>query len=213
MPGRISALFRDYELGTLGAEPFHDALSLAIPVQSDSEGRTYLSVLPDCVRTYYAAWAVSADVLNGGFAQAAFNNPQFFDDARLGFENLGLTRQAELIAKAQALIAKAEAKFKMPISGDIGEHFEEFLESRLSKLDDELGDLDFWPIEQRTAYAVEHIVCGPGLASSRRRPVSSTLGVTITPAADIQPPSVAVTVAFATTALEQSDPHLRYRSS
>jgi hypothetical protein len=154
----IANLFQDYEQGKLDIESFHDSLALAIPLDYERKGPSQLDHLPQAVRTYYASWSICGDVLNGGFAQAAFNNLHLFEDASLGLRELGLVAEAALFERVRIMIADGAAHFRTPRGGDIGELFEEFLESNLAELDDEIGDLDLWPVEKRVAYAIRNRV-------------------------------------------------------
>lgn len=156
MTGKVSALFRDRDAGKLDDESFHDALALAIPLDCSIKNETQLAHLPARVRTFYAAWQTSADVLGGGFGQAAFNNPHLFGDATQGFLELGLPEQAALIRRAKDLVDEGHANFDTPPGGDIGEPFEELAESAFAALDEESDALDFWPVKQRVEYALKH---------------------------------------------------------
>ena len=119
MNAKISALFRDREAGRLDDESFHDALALAIPLDCSIKNETQLAHLPARVRTFYAAWQTSADLLNGGFAQAAYNNPHLFGDASLGFLELDLPEQAALIGRAKKLVDEGHANFETPKGGAV----------------------------------------------------------------------------------------------
>ena len=139
-------------------ESFHDALALAIPLDCSIKNETQLAHLPARVRTFYAAWQTSADLLNGGFAQAAYNNPHLFGDASLGFLELDLPEQAALIGRAKKLVDEGHANFETPKGGDIGDLFHEMAESAFAALDEESEALDFWPVTRRVEYALLHRV-------------------------------------------------------
>ncbi|WP_407493458.1 DUF4375 domain-containing protein [Pseudooceanicola sp. MF1-13] len=63
------------------------------------------------VADYYASRIMQFDVGNGGFAQAAYNIPDFFGPAAQGYRTLGLTEAADLIDRAAAIATQERAKF------------------------------------------------------------------------------------------------------
>jgi len=148
--------FDRYVRGELDTNSFDDELWLTLcEVVNDRDAEAF-SKLPKAVRHYFASRLVECEVGNGGFAQAAFNVPHLFAEAREGYAALGLQGSVELIATAERLIAEGHAKFGSGPSDDIGELFEEFAESALAELDDRTDAAGWWATEKRVAYAVEH---------------------------------------------------------
>ncbi|MDA9865414.1 DMP19 family protein [bacterium] len=108
---------------------------------------------PRPVANFHAARTIEFDVGNGGFAQAAYNNPDFFDFAAEGYRAFGLMDAAKLIDKAATMLPRERRFFS---ATKIGELFEQFQESKLSKLDANLDRVGWWAIEQRISYALTH---------------------------------------------------------
>ena len=101
---------------------------------------------------YYASRYMAWEVGNGGFAQAAYNIPEWFDLAALGYERLGLQRAAALIREAIAILEHEENRSKTFTATEIGELFQQFADSKLAKLDDRLDEVGWWATEQRLDY-------------------------------------------------------------
>jgi hypothetical protein len=114
--------------------------------------------LPIPVLNYYASRRMEWDVGNGGFAQAAYNMPEWFEAAARGYEAIGHADAAALIRRALA-ISKGEsgivAKLKRRGAG-IGAIFKSFRESSLSDLGGDLPvaleKIGWWATTNRLAY-------------------------------------------------------------
>jgi len=63
-----------------------------------------LEQFPPQVGFYFASRLLQNDVCNGGFAQAAFNMPEWFDLAAAGYRALGKNRSAEIIQEVKDLL-------------------------------------------------------------------------------------------------------------
>lgn len=150
----LSDAFDAYLAGAMNIDAFDTELWFAVLDMLDKK-KDRVDLLPVSVQFFYSSRYLEWEVANGGFAQAAFNIPQLFPLAREGYSVLGLTKAVKMIARAEKYIAEGEAEFKTPCGGDIGELFEEFLDSKLSKLKVR-QDSEFWATEQRVAYAVKN---------------------------------------------------------
>lgn len=152
----LEKTFDRYVRGEIDTDTFDEALWLALcDVVNDRDNESF-AVLPVAVRHYFASRYVEWEVGNGGFAQAAFNVPHLFADAREAYASLGLPEAAELIATAERLIAEGHAQFGADPKGDIGELFEEFAESALAELDARTDTAGWWATEQRIAFVLAH---------------------------------------------------------
>jgi hypothetical protein len=109
--------------------------------------------LPDPVRLFWAGRYVEWDVGNGGFPQVAFNRPDLLKDARDCYLAIGHKASAERISVAIELVREGEADYQ---SKDIGGLFDEFRESKLAALDDNLDGIGWWATEDRVKYAAQH---------------------------------------------------------
>lgn len=144
------------QAGTLSDEEFDRNLWLLVcrVIQvMDDHGNLPLPVIH-----YYASRRMEWDVGNGGFAQAAYNMPEWFEAAARGYDAIGRADAAAHIRRALA-IAKGEsgvvAKLKRRGAG-IGAIFKSFRDSTLSKLDADLPDtlekIGWWAMTDRIAY-------------------------------------------------------------
>lgn len=127
--------------GELDDETFDDQLWACLISES---GPLKPSEFEPAVRTYVASWIIEGDVGNGGFAQAAYNNSQWFEDAAIAYEAMGLPLAGERIRKAMSLIADGAANFTRDPGVGIGEVFAEFCESALSDLNKGLEEIGWW---------------------------------------------------------------------
>ena len=145
-----------YARGEVDTNTFDDELWLALCDVVNHRDQESFSALPTAVRHYFASRLVECEVGNGGFAQAAFNVPHLFAEAREGYAALDLPGAVDLIATAERLIAEGHAKFSADPEGDIGELFEEFAESALADLDARTEAVGWWATDRRIAYVLEH---------------------------------------------------------
>jgi uncharacterized protein DUF4375 len=114
-------------------------------------GTEQLQIWPEPVRVYYASRLIEWEVGNGGFAQAAFNIPEWFEEAAWAYEILGKPECAYLIRRA-AVAAAEETERLDKDSMSIEDAFEYFAESQLSEFDEELDAVGWWSDDVRTAY-------------------------------------------------------------
>lgn len=152
----FGALMHADQAGTLPDEEFDRTLWLlvcrAVEALNNCDG------LPKPVINYYASRRIEWDVGNGGFAQAAYNMPEWLEPAAIGYDAIGHADAAAFIRRALVL-SKREAgivaKLKRRAAG-IGFIFKSFRESSLSEL---VGDLPqtlekigWWATSDRIAY-------------------------------------------------------------
>jgi len=136
--------------GELDDEVFDDELWMCLTSES---GPLTPSALEPAVRTYVASRIIEGNVGNGGFAQAAYNSSEWFEDAAIAYEVMGLPLAGDRIRKAMSLIADGAANFTRDQGVGIGEVFDEFSESALSDLDKGLEEIGWWATtEPRVAH-------------------------------------------------------------
>jgi hypothetical protein len=99
--------------------------------------------LPGEVSTYYASRLLQWEVGNGGFAQAAYNVPEWFSHAARGYDELGHPEFAKLIRQAQSLI---------PADPNILES----VESQLEEVDESLSSVEWEIDDARIAFVKQH---------------------------------------------------------
>jgi hypothetical protein len=105
------------------------------------------TTVPEPVVTFWATRLMQHDVWNGGFAQAAFNIPEWFAVAADGFEKLGRPAAAERIRRA-AEVSKdeqASVNWLKRRRAQVRAIFSHFKDSSLRALDQNLDDIG-WDI-------------------------------------------------------------------
>jgi hypothetical protein len=109
---------------------------------------------PPEVIAYYASRLMEWEVGNGGFAQAAYNIPDWFAPAAEGYEMLDLPAAAERIRVAQELALGDREKFSFLRRRQARIHkvFQAFEESRLNELNGGLDALGWWATDTRLAF-------------------------------------------------------------
>lgn len=149
----IGELFAADDSASLEFSDFDDALWLLLCDKITRPGD--LDALPEAVGVYYSSRLLQWEVDNGGFAQAAFNVPEWFARAADGYEALGKKASARLIRKASGLLASERNTIERTglLGATIGKLFAHFRGSRMSDLDDEIGDVEWCIDEERVAYA------------------------------------------------------------
>ncbi len=147
----IAEGFQAFERGEIDIDLFDDVLHTVLSYHLMDLGD--LNAAPRPVALFYAARTLEFDVGNGGFAQAAYNYPDWFGLAAEGYRAFDLPLAAERIEKARTLLPGERRLFT---ATRIGHLFEQFQESRLAKLDSDLDGCGWWAIEARIAYAVRH---------------------------------------------------------
>jgi len=146
----ISQLMDLDEAGLVGDGPngFDDQLWLLLTDRVETPEQA--AALPEPVWVYLASRWLEWEVGNGGFAQAAYNIPDWFSLAERAYRTLELDAAADLIARASKLIAKGDSRGF--VARKLGELFEQFTESKLAKLDAELDAAGWWADDVRVAY-------------------------------------------------------------
>jgi len=140
----------------LASNEFDDALWLLLCGFVDSPSDLYRYDPP--VRVYYASRLLQWEVGNGGFAQAAYNIPDWFDLAAQGYEALKRPQAAQLIREAIKLLPaeRDTLKRKGLYTATIGRDFDHFRESRITALDDRIPQDDWEIDDQRVEYVRKH---------------------------------------------------------
>jgi hypothetical protein len=123
-------------------------------VTSIEEAKNY----PRSAVLYVASRRLQWDVGNGGFAQAAYNIPEWFPLAAEGYQELGKVSSAQLIRKAIKLLPAeiAEIERKKLLSAAIDHVFEHFQSSQMAKLDSKIVEVDWYIDDERVAYVRQH---------------------------------------------------------
>src|SRR5690349_14281519 len=103
----VRALIEEDEASPLDPESFDAELWLLLVRRIHD--LVDLGGYPLEVRVYFASRLLEADVDNGGFAQAAFNIPEWFGPAADGYEALGKPVMAALIREAAAVLVDERA--------------------------------------------------------------------------------------------------------
>jgi hypothetical protein len=99
---------------------------------------------PESVRFFYACYDLNAQVLNGGFAQAAYNVPQLIPVAQKAFERFGGMKAAALCQKAMTMLPTelAEHLEKGFHTGaeSLQDVFDHFAESAMAELNESVPE-------------------------------------------------------------------------
>lgn len=106
--------------------------------------------LPRPVALYYSSRLLQWEVGNGGFAQAAFNVPEWFELAASGYEEIGAPKFAALIREAMSLLPTENRETFN--AEEIGDLFQQFSESRLARLNERLGGIEWEADAKRLQY-------------------------------------------------------------
>ena len=147
----LADAFSAFESGEIDIELFDDVVHIVLSYHLGDISD--LQAAPRPVALFYAARTIEFDVGNGGFAQAAYNYPDWFQLAAEGYREFGLPDAAQLIDNAAAMLSRERRFFT---ATKIGQLFGQFQESKLARLDSELDACDWWAIEQRIAYALRN---------------------------------------------------------
>ena len=131
-----------------GANGFDDQLWTLLTARVDTPQQA--ASLPEPVWVYLASRWLEWEVGNGGFPQAAYNIPDWFELAELGYRKLGLDAAAALIGRARKMITRGESRGF--IARHIGQLFAQFRESKLAKLDADLDSVGWWADDIRLDY-------------------------------------------------------------
>jgi len=149
----IDALLDQDEASPLERGTFDDALWLLLSGRITDPSQ--LDNYPHPVGVYLASRWLQWEVGNGGFAQAAYNIPEWFEMAAIGYAALGKPKAVALIKEAlQMLSSERDILMRKGLLNDttIREVFRHFSESDMAALDARIPD-DEWEIdEERVAY-------------------------------------------------------------
>ena len=107
------------------------------------------------VGVYLASRWLEWEVGNGGFAQGAYNIPQWFELAAIGYAALGKPKAVALIKEAlQMLSDERDTLQRKGLLKDttIHEVFRHFSESDMAALDSRIPEDEWWIDEERVAY-------------------------------------------------------------
>ena len=110
--------------------------------------------LPAPMRHWLAARYMEWEVGNGGFAQAAFNIPQWFAFAAEGYEAMGKPQAAALIREAMTMLPAERRQLagRGLFAATIGRVFDHFKTSDMRPFDGRIEDVDWWTDQQRMDY-------------------------------------------------------------
>jgi hypothetical protein len=116
------------------------------------------AAVPQPVVTYWATRLMQFDVWNGGFAQAAYNIPEWFDLAAKGYERLGRPASAERIRRAAEMSQSEQetVSWLRRRRAQIRAVFKHFKHSSLRNLAEDLDEIGWDITEERIKLAREH---------------------------------------------------------
>jgi hypothetical protein len=148
----VAELIAHDERSPLPKSDFDDALWILL--QDKITSIQDASGFPRPVILYFASRYVQWDVGNGGFAQAAFNVPEWFELAREWYRLMGKASSASLLEEAVRLLPKekAEQDGKGLRDGTIAEVFDHFDGSPMATLDERIVSEDWEVDEERVEY-------------------------------------------------------------
>ena len=108
------------------------------------EGLDAIANWPSALQTWYAAFVVDAEVLNGGFNQFFFNSSGTLAPAvPSALRELGVDQAADIVEEALALLGQhAPALEAAAEEGTIDAFMETYLDQPFSELDDRYGRLE-----------------------------------------------------------------------
>ena len=153
----VDALLDEDEASPLEWESFDDELWMLLSdkIADPSELDNY----PHPVGVYLASRWLEWEVGNGGFAQAAYNIPEWFESAAIGYASLGKTRAVALIKEALRMLkSERETLSRKGLLNDttIHEVFRHFSESEMAELDSRIPEDEWWIDKERVAYVREN---------------------------------------------------------
>jgi hypothetical protein len=114
-----------------------------------------LAKWPEPVQTYFASRNLQWEVGNGGFAQAAMNIPEWFQEAAKGYERLGKPRCAALIQDAMRILESERSRLTAA-GATLEKAFEYFDDSPFDSIDDRLDEVGWWSDKDRIDYVRNH---------------------------------------------------------
>jgi hypothetical protein len=151
----VDGLLDQDEASPLEWSTFDDELWLLLSERITSPSQ--LAGHPPPVAVYFASRWLGWEVGNGGFAQAAYNIPEWFEMAAAGYAALGKPNAVALIKDALQILSKEREilERKGLLSNpqiklhEISRHFNE---SDMNALDAQIPDDEWWIDEERVAY-------------------------------------------------------------
>jgi hypothetical protein len=153
----VDALLDEDEASPLEWETFDDELWLLLSDKITDPSQ--LDGYPHPVGVYLASRWLEWEVGNGGFAQAAYNIPEWFESAAIGYASLGKARAVALIKEAlEMLSAERDTLHRKGLLKDTTIHdvFRHFSESEMAALDRRIPEEEWWIDEERVAYVREN---------------------------------------------------------
>ena len=149
----VDALLDQDEASPLKWETFDDEMWFLLSERITDPSQ--LDNYPQPVGVYLASRWLQWEVGNGGFAQAAYNIPEWFETAASGYAALNKPKAVALIKEAlQMLSNERDTLMRKDLLNDttIHEVFRHFSESDMKVLDTRIPE-DEWEIdEERVAY-------------------------------------------------------------
>jgi len=148
--------FAAWDSGSISEETLDSALwMLTCRLLSSDE---QAAQLPNPVLNYYASRLMEWEVGNGGFAQAAYNIPHWFERAAEGYDAIGHSSGAQRIREAATMARRDRGIFGRlrRASADIGSIFSAFKASSLDSLAADLDDIGWWAMIDRLKYVLSH---------------------------------------------------------
>ena len=149
----IAALVDADERGDIDDDTFDDELWIMLMDKID--GPEDRRKFDEPVMVFYASRLMEWEVANGGFAQAAYNYPEWFGLAAWAYRQLGIEKAAGLIEEGIPLLAE-EDREKAFTACEIGGLFKQFSESTLAELDERVDESGWWATEIRLKHARQH---------------------------------------------------------
>jgi hypothetical protein len=150
----VDALLDQDEASPLEWSAFDDALWLLLSDRIADPSQ--LDRYPPPVGVYLASRWLEWEVGNGGFAQAAYNIPEWFERAETGYAALGKPKAVALIEEALQMLSKERDTLRrkglLNAPMIIHKVFRHFSESDMATLDARIPEDEWWIDEERVAY-------------------------------------------------------------
>jgi Domain of unknown function (DUF4375) len=149
----VDALLDQDEASPLEWETFDDALWLLLCRRITDPSQ--LDNYPPPVGVYLASRWLEWEVGNGGFAQAVYNIPEWFESAEIGYAALSKPKAVALIKEAREMLSTERESLRRkgllgaPNLHAISRHFSE---SDMNALDARIPGDEWWIDEERVAY-------------------------------------------------------------
>jgi hypothetical protein len=149
----VDALLDQDEASPLEWSAFDDQLWLLLCARITKPSQ--LDSYQPPVGVYLASRWLEWEVGNGGFAQAAFNIPEWFEAAAIGYAALGKPKAVALIKEALQMLSnerdslRRKGLLNKPTLHGLSRHFKE---SDIATLDARIPADEWWIDEERVAY-------------------------------------------------------------